>query len=402
MFTPYRSLFRTPGGLRFSLAGFIGRMPISMDSLALIFIVVHGSGSYTLAGLLAAVGSIVVAIALPFWARTADRFGQARTLYIAIPLRVIFLTLFIILVTQDAPIWSWFISLIVAEANVINTGGLVRRRWLWVLRDTGDSRNLINTAYSYEGLMDEFVFILGPVIATAFATSIDPAAGLIVGLIFMVIGTTAFVLQKETEPPPHPRNRDEPHPPVMRNSAVQAVVLPTIFLGAFFSAIAIVVVAYAQERNAAASTGILLAVWAAGSGIAAIFNGVIKWRMNHAVRFWIFLIALTMLSVPFLFVDNLMFLAIALFFNGLAIAPLIISAYGVAENAVPSAQVTEALTWVVAGMPLGGALATAIAGWVIDTYGAQRGFWVPFVSLCCAMLMAIPYLRTWNRLRLDL
>ncbi|NDG64784.1 MAG: hypothetical protein EBY29_15180, partial [Planctomycetes bacterium] len=47
-----------------------------MDSLALIFIVVHASGSYTLAGALAAVGSVVVAIAMPLWSRTADRVGQ--------------------------------------------------------------------------------------------------------------------------------------------------------------------------------------------------------------------------------------------------------------------------------------------------------------------------------------
>lgn len=368
-----------------------------MDSLALIFIVVHASHSYTLAGSLAAVGSIVVAIALPFWARTADRIGQTRTLSVVVPLRAIFLTLFIILVARHAPIWSWFVSLIAAEATVINVGGFVRRRWLWAL---GNDRNLINTAYSYEALIDEFVFILGPVIATACATSIAPAAGLIVGLIFMVIGTTAFVLQKGTEPPPHPRNHDEPHPPVMQNLAVQAVVLPTIFLGAFFSAVGIVVVAFAQEHNAATRTGLLLAAWALGSGIAAISNGIIKWRMNHAQRFWIFLLALTILSIPFLFVHNLTFLTIALFCNGLAIAPLIVSAYGVAETAVPPAQITETLAWVIAGMPLGGALASAIAGWVIDNYGAERGFWVPIACLSCAMAMALPYFRTWNRLRL--
>jgi len=398
MFTPYQRLFATPGGLRFSLAGFVGRMPISMDSLALIFIIVHASHSYTLAGLLAAVGSLVVAAALPFWARTADRIGQSRVLSVVVPSRLILLTLFILLVVHHAPVWSWFVSLIVAEATVINTGGFVRRRWLWAL---GEDRNLINTAYSYEGLMDEIVFILGPVIATACATSIAPEAGLIAGMIFMLIGTTIFALQKSSQPPPHPRNQDEPHPPVLRNPAVQAVVLPAIFLGGFFSAVGIVVVAYAQEHHAASRTGLLLAAWALGSAIAAIFNGVIRWRMNHAGRFWVFLTLLTFLSLPFLFVNNLTFLAIALFCNGLGIAPLIISAYGVAESAVPPGQITETLAWVVAGMPVGGAVTSAIAGWVIDNFGASRGFWIPIGSLLCAIAMTLPYFRTWNRLRLE-
>lgn len=396
MFTPYRQLFKTPGGLRFSLAGLVGRMPISMDSLALIFIVVHATNSYTLAGSLAAVASIVVTIALPYWSRTADRIGQRRTLFIAIPLRTIFMVVFIVLVTQKAPIWTWFLAIVLAEASIVNAGGLVRRRWLWAL---GEDRNLINTAYSYEALMDEVVFILGPVIATACATSIAPSAGLVVGLIFMLIGTTAFALQTKTEPPPHPRNIEQPHPPVMRNPAVQAVVLPAIFLGGFFSAVGIVVVAYMQSHHALAKTGLMLALWAAGSGTAAAANGVITWHLNHAKRFWIFLFALTLLSIPLIFVNNLLFLGIALFFNGLAIAPLIVSAYGVAETAVPPAQITETLAWVIAGMPLGGAVASSVTGWVIDNYGAHRGFLVPFAALCCAMAMSLPYFRTWNRLR---
>ena len=43
MFSGYSTLFRTPGGLGFSIPGLIARMPISMDSLALIFIVVAAS-----------------------------------------------------------------------------------------------------------------------------------------------------------------------------------------------------------------------------------------------------------------------------------------------------------------------------------------------------------------------
>ncbi len=396
MFTPYRQLLAIPGAFRFSISGFVARMPISMDSLALIFIVYHASHSYALAGSLAAVGEIIVTGAVPFWARMADRFGQSRTLFIVIPSRAVFLSLFIVLVTHHAPVWTWFITIIGVELSVINAGGLVRRRWSWVL---GDNRHLINTAYSYEGLMDEFIFILGPVIATFCATTIAPAAALIVGLILMVAGSTIFALQKSSEPPPQPRDLASPHPAVMRNPTMQAIFFSTIFLGAFFSAIGLAVVAFAQERHAASQTGLVLAAWAAGSGVAAFINGSIKWKLNHARRFRIFLSALTLLSVPLAFVHNLTFLVFALFCNGLAIAPLMVAAYGVAENAVPSEQITETLAWVFAGLPVGGALSSAFTGWVIDNSGAQRAFLVPIGALGCAMAMSLPYFRTWNRLR---
>lgn len=396
MFTPYRRLLAIPGALRFSLAGFIFRMPISMDPLAIIFIVFHASHSYALAGSIAAVGEIVVTIALPFWARTSDRIGQSRTLYMVIPARAISLLTFILLVSYHAPVWSWFLTIIAVEASVINAGGLVRRRWSWTL---AEDKELLNTAYSYESLMDECIFILGPVLATLCATLIAPSAALIASLIFMLVGSSIFILQKSSEPPPHPRDEVTPHPPVMRNKTVQAVVLPFIFLGAFFSSVGLVVVAYAQEQHAVSRTGLLLAIWASGSAIAAFVNGSIKWRINHARKFLTFFPILTLLSVPFLFVNNLTTLSIALFCNGLGIAPLLVSAYGVAEAAVPPGQITETLAWVFSGLPVGGAIASALTGAIIDNYGASRGFLVPVIALSCALAMSLPYFHTWNRLR---
>jgi hypothetical protein len=110
MLKPYATLLRTPGALKFSTAGFIGRMPIAMDSLAIIFIVVAATDSYALAGALTAVGSIVVALpkcfgqeklinvdrqkfcdllylfelfhfsSLFFWSQRAHRFGRGLSL----------------------------------------------------------------------------------------------------------------------------------------------------------------------------------------------------------------------------------------------------------------------------------------------------------------------------------
>jgi MFS family permease len=104
-----------------------------------------------------------------------------------------------------------------------------------------------------------------------------------------------------------------------------------------------------------------------------------------------FLISLTLLSIPFIFVHSLLWLGIALFFNGFAIAPLIVNAYSVVQDAVPSEQITESFTWVVAGMPFGGAVSSALAGWVIDNYGARTAFWVPLGFMCAALLATLPF-----------
>ena len=405
MFSVYTTLFRTPGGLRFSVAGLITRMPISMDSLALIFIVVSVTDSYTIAGALSATASVVIAVATPHWSRVADRIGQAAMLARVIPFKIAGLSLFTFLILTKAPMWTWFVSIIFAESMSVGTGGLVRRRWLHVLSPDKTSteedekdRQVVNTAYSYEALMDEVVFITGPIIVTACATSIAPAAGIISGIIFLAIGAPLFAIQKSTEPPATPKRKVDPHPAVIRNKQVQAVVLPTTLLGGFFGSIAIVTVAFAQVRGHEEKSGLLLAIWAVGSAVAAIANGVIKWKLTSTARFLLFLFALTLLTIPLLFVHSMVWLAIALFFNGFAIAPLVINAYGVAEGAVPPDQITETLTWVVAGMPLGGAISSALSGLVIDRFGADIAYWVPLGFMIAACLATLPYISTYRPL----
>jgi MFS family permease len=398
MLKPYATLLRTPGALKFSIAGFIGRMPIAMDSLAIIFIVVAATDSYALAGALTAVGSIVVGAAEVFWSRQADRRGQAKILLLAVPTRVISFLVFVVLVSKDAPIWTWFVSLIIAESTAINAGGMVRRRWLHILKNDPDDSDghLVNTAYSWEAMVDEFVFILGPVVATTCAVNISPSAGILAGLIFLIIGLPSLAAMKSTEPPAQPANEGEPHPAVLRNRIVQSIVIPCAFLGGFFGAVGITVVGFAEEKNSASSTGWLLALWAVGSAVAALINGSIKFQSAHATRFLIYLVGLTLGTLPLLFVDSVPVLAVALFVNGLFIAPLIVNAYGTVENAVPAGQITEALTWVIAGMPLGGAISSALAGIVIDNAGARSAFWVPLGFMFAAMVATLPYLSTYR------
>lgn len=398
MLKAYGTLLRIPGGFKFSTAGFIGRMPIAMDSLAIIFIVVAATDSYALAGALTAVGSIVVGAAEVFWSRQADQRGQAKILRLAVPVRIIAFLLFVFLVSKSAPIWTWFVALIAAESTAINAGGLVRRRWLHTLKDDPDNRDghLVNTAYSWEAMVDEFVFIVGPVVATTCAIKIAPSAGILAGLIFLAIGLPSLAAMKSTEPPAEPMDEQEPHPPILKNRIVQSIVIPCAFLGGFFGAVGITVVGFAEEQNHPETTGWLLAIWAVGSAVAALVNGAIKFKSSQAVRFLIYLVGLTIGTIPLLFTQTIATLAVALFVNGLFIAPLIVNAYGTVENAVPAGQITEALTWVIAGMPLGGAISSALAGVVIDHSGARMAFWVPLGFMFTAIVTTLPYFSTYR------
>jgi len=395
MFSPYRKLFAVPGALRFSIAGSIARLPISMTLLSITFVIVHVKHSYTLAGTVSTGAALISTVFSPTWSRYADRLGQRKVLRFTIPFYITFDLIFLFAISHHAPTFIWMGAIFIAEIFLPNVGGLTRRRWLWVL---GEDRAQINTAYSYEALMDEIIFIVGPLIASFAATFISPAAGMVMGFTFMAVGTTLFISQRSTEPAPYKIDENVKHEFVLRMSVVQAVFFPFIFIGAFFSATNLTVVGYAQQHHDASYTGIVLAIWAAGSGVAAIFNGSIKWKLKDASRFRINLVLILVLSLPFFFIHSMWMLAVALFLSGMGVAPLIVAGYSVAEKSVPEEKVTETLAWVIAGLSLGGSLPGTLTGHIIDSQGASKAFIVPMACLLLANVATAPYLRTWRRI----
>ena len=366
-----------------------------MTLLSITFVIVHVKHSYTLAGTVSTGAALISTIFSPTWSRYADRLGQRKVLRFTIPFYITFDLIFLFAISHHAPTFLWMGSIFIAEVFLPNVGGLTRRRWLWVL---GEDRAQINTAYSYEALMDEIIFIVGPLIASSAATFISPAAGMIMGFSFMAIGTTLFISQRSTEPAPFKPDATTHKGLVLAMPVVQAVFFPFIFIGAFFSSTSLAVVGFSQQHQSASYTGLVLAIWAAGSGVAAIFNGSIQWKLRDASRFRINLIAILILSIPFFFIHSMWMLGAALFLSGMGVAPLIVAGYNVAEKSVAPEKVTETLAWVIAGLSLGGSLPGTLTGHIIDSQGATKAFIVPMTCLLLANLATAPYLRVWRRI----
>ncbi len=398
MLSSYKRLFAVPGGWRFSFAGFILRMPISMLYLAIVLFVVSETDSYALAGALSMFASVVLAIATPLWSRAADQFGQNRILSITAPVHVFFLGLFVYLVKSDAPTWSWFVAAMIFEAFVIGSGQMVRRRWIHAI---GDDRKLIDTAYSFEALVDEVIFTSGPVIATLIASIFFPAAAIFAAMGFLSVGALLFLAQKKTQPPAHPREAGEDHSLLIRDKFIRALFVPLMMTGAFFSSTGLVIVGYSDEYGIREYSGFFIAIWSFSSGVSAFISGAIHWKINEAKRFVNSLFALTGLTLPIfivaqVFQGNLLIMAFVLLINGLAIAPLLTAGLAVAERSVSEKRTTEVLAWAIAALNLGGAIPTALTGYIIDTYGPSVAFIIPVGCMVIASLSLLPYSKVWK------
>jgi MFS family permease len=366
---PYRDLLSTPGGKVFSGAAFVARLPIAMIGLGIVLLVVAERDQYGLAGAVSATFALVNAVAAPLIARLTDRLGQTRVLAPAVALYAFFLALFVVLVTAGAPTWTYFATAAATGVFAPSIGSLVRARWGFVL----GSNPRLTTAYAYESVLDEIIFVVGPLLVTLLATKVAPHAGLIAAAVLVVAGSAGLLAHRVSEPPPRAGHEDG-HPSALRSPGLAALMLIMAFIGGVFGAVEISTVASADHAGRAGLAGPLLACYAGGSATSGLIFGAAHWQVSARRRLLLGTATMTVTVALLPFVGSLAVLAGARFVAGVGIAPTLISGFSLVERIVPEGTVTEGLTWATTGLIIGFSGATWLSGRLVDTAGVPEAF----------------------------
>ncbi|MBO1807685.1 MFS transporter [Serratia ureilytica] len=391
MANPYFKLFTAPGSKAFSSAGLIARLPVSMTGIGIITMLSQVRGSYWLAGAVAATFAFSMALLAPQIARAADRFGQCRVLPYATGTSAIALLLLLICTRYQAPDWALFVFAALA-GGMPSISAMVRARWSEIYRGTPQ----LHTAFSFESVLDEVAFIIGPPIAVGLSVSLFPEAGPLVAALLLVAGVTAFALQKSTQPPVYTRNSERQRA-ILAMPSMQILVLALIALGTIVGTVDVISVAFAEQQGQPAAASIVLSVYAFGSCLAGLIFGAMKIPVPLPRLFLYAAFATAFTTLPLLWVHNVLTLAAAMFVAGLFFAPTMIIAMGLVENIVPPARLTEGLTWMVTGLGIGVAFGAALAGLAIDAAGITAGFGVTLTAGLVVLLVAAGGYRLMRR-----
>lgn len=391
MANPYFKLFTAPGSKAFSSAGLIARLPVSMTGIGIITMLSQVRGSYWLAGAVAATFAFSMALLAPQIARAADRFGQRRVLPYATGTSAIALLLLLICTRYQAPDWALFVFAALA-GGMPSISAMVRARWSEIYRGTPQ----LHTAFSFESVLDEVAFIIGPPIAVGLSVSLFPEAGPLVAALLLVAGVTAFALQKSTQPPVYTRNSERQRA-ILAMPSMQILVLALIALGTIVGTVDVISVAFAEQQGQPAAASIVLSVYAFGSCLAGLIFGAMKIPVPLPRLFLYAAFATAFTTLPLLWVHHVLTLAAAMFVAGLFFAPTMIIAMGLVENIVPPAKLTEGLTWMVTGLGIGVAFGAALAGLAIDAAGITAGFGVTLTAGLVVLLVAAGGYRLMRR-----
>ena len=156
--------------------------------------------------------------------------------------------------------------------------------------------------------------------------------------------------------------------------AIRILSFALLMAGAALGVIEIVIAALAQAQGMASAAGVLLALLSVGSMVGGLMYGRCSWARSAAHSF-VWVCWLLAAGCGLLFVSemsqSIIQVGLSTMIVGLAVSPLLICAYMLADvHATPQGR-AEATTWMSTAHNGGAALGSARAGLVVGQAGAS-------------------------------
>ena len=385
MANPYRILFQAPGTKGFSLAGLLARLPLPMTGIGIITMLSQLRGSYALAGAVSATFVLTYALMSPQVSRMVDRYGQRRVLPLSAGISVLGILLLLACTYWHTPDWTLFVAAVLA-GFMPSMSAMVRARWTAIYR----GKPHLQTAYSLETVLDEVTFIAGPPISVGLSVAVFPQAGPLAAVVLLAIGALALAAQVSTEPPVESAEEMSTRTAsIVRLADVRLLTLLMVAMGVIVGTVDIVSVAFAEQMGSPAAASIVLSCYAIGSCAAGLLFGALKLKTPLHKLLLLGGLATAATTLPLLMAGNIASLSGAVLVAGLFFAPTMIVAMSLVERIVPERQLTEGMTWLLAGLNVGVAMGAAASGQLVDMEGARYGFNVALAAGAVVLLVTI-------------
>jgi MFS family permease len=355
-------------------AALIARLPIGIDSLAIVLFLRQQTGSYAAAGIVSAAFALGGGAGAPLAGRLIDRFGQGRVL---VPLSlghaaglgaVVGLTLL------SAPVAVLVVAALAAGLAIPPISATLRPLWTPLLER---EPALLPTAYALDSVLIEFVFVFGPLL-TALATALlAPAAALGLSAALTVAGTVAFA----SSPPsrawrPDPSGRGRGWLGALRSPGLRTLVLTTVPLGFCFGAMEVTLPAFSEAEASRTWAGVLLAVWSLGSAAGGLIYGARAGALPLAPTYVRLVAVLPLTFLPLAASPSIAVMPLLCLVAGVAIAPVLAAANQLVGDVAPTGALTEAYTWPITALVVGVAVGNAAAGALVEAADWRVSFLV--------------------------
>jgi MFS family permease len=338
-----------------------------MTSLAVVLLVSE-HGAYSRAGLVIALYVTGTGIAGPILGRMVDRAGRTKVLLSFAAAQAALLCVLAELSPRDTP--ALLVCAFAAGLCTPPVTSSARALWPVVL-----PAPQVPAVYALEATLQELAFIVGPSMVAVIVSVSGPPEALFASAVFLILGVLAFSLHPTTRAASPAFDTSTPTPRSSRMALPVPVVAAAVTLVAAFNFVELATVAFARSHGSPASSGLVLAVWSAGSlvggllfGTRASGSGVTSTRVAALM-----VVVAAGTAVPAVS-PSIWVLAVLLFVGGAAIAPTFGALYSLAASKASAGRPTEAFGWLSSGFQAGGALGAITGGAIVQAAGSRVAY----------------------------
>ena len=234
-----------------------------------------------------------------------------------------------------------------------------------------DDRNLLQAAYSLDGVVEELLYVAGPAIAGVITVVARPAVGLLVTAGLAVAGTGLFLrspaLARRNAVTATSRSSipDGAVQAAGAGRAIAAVALAVGAVGLCLGGLGLVIVAFSQARHDPAAVAWIEAALSAGSALGGLGYGAVTWRIRAEHRLVLLAAGLAVVLLPAALSPDLLVLAGLTGLAGVLVSPALATAYALTDSLASPRARSRAGNWVSSGYNAGTTAGSALSGQLI-------------------------------------
>ena len=372
---------RKPHALSTVGFGALGRIPMAMNTVAIVFLVSDVRDSFALAGLTSAFYTLSGAIFSPRVGKLADQYGTRSVLLPVTAINAV-ATLGLLYFIDHSTIGLLLLAA-VCGATFPNIGSYTRTRWSRSL----DDQKELSSALSLESVFDETAFVVGPALAGFLLSLYGSCSPLLAGIVFLVIGGVGLALTS-TDHGGFARVHDDHTRGILAIPYVKSLLLSLIALGLLFGSNFVVIIAVAKEAGRVSEGGLWVGLYPIGSTISGLVYGFIHWKISSSIRYTVSLAVMTVCTSGILFFQDLDTIVFWIIISGVAIGPALISANAYMKELVPLSRLNEAFAFVSAALSIGITIGSTSAGLIVEKFDGWTGFYFMTAATALATLIS--------------
>ena len=344
----YLDVLRTPGVGRLALFTFVGRFPFAIAGLSVVLLMRHEGYGYGEVGVTLAAESVAIALTAAFVGRLADRKGRSRVILIFGVTTTVLLVGLTVAILANGPVLVLAAAAALFGATIPPISASMRALWGKLV-----AREHVESAYAFDAVQLELVFVTGPLIAAGIATATTPAVGLFLCALFYLLASVGFATAPVVRAAP-PEESARTRAGALGVPGIRTLAGVGFLTAISFGAIDVALPAFAESEGARAAAGPLLTLCAVG------------WRAPLERRLLVLVGVLALGAAPLAFAGSITVMALLLVLTGVSIAPMATTEFALIERLAPAGMSTEAYSWQIVAGAVGFGLGAALGGALVE------------------------------------